>query len=230
MHKTYAGKHRRLQYAIGRRVIGLLLAAFILPAFAQSTRGAAARTDSACTNPILLMGDSLAAGYGLDTGQGWAWLLADRLAQEKPDWCLSNASISGETSSGGAARIVDAVLRVHPRVVVIELGANDGLRGLPLADMRRNLAYMIGAAQSVHARVLLVGMRMPPNLGPDYTQGFAQTYADLAKQFHVALLPFLLEPVAADRANFQDDNMHPIAPVQPQILAHVWTKLGPLLK
>lgn len=224
MFKTYAGKRARIQWAIG-----WLLAVFIVPAFAQSAQSVASRTDSPAKT-VLVMGDSLSAGYGLDTGQGWVWLLSAKLAQEKPDWRVVNASISGETSDGGSARIVGEVLRVRPQVVVIELGSNDGLRGLPLDGTRHNLARMIGAAQFVHAKVLLVGMKMPPNLGADYTLQFSKTYADLAELFHVAYLPFLLEPVAGERANFQDDDMHPVAAVQPQILAHVWTQLAPLLK
>jgi acyl-CoA thioesterase-1 len=156
-------------------------------------------------------------------------LTADRIAQRKPGWRVVNASISGETTAGGSARIVNEVLRVRPAVVVIELGANDALRGLPLREMRHNLARMIGAAQYVGAKVLLVGMRIPPNYGPDYATGFEQVYRDLAKQFDTALLPFLLAPIAADRDAFQGDNLHPVAAAQPALRDHVWTKLAPLL-
>jgi acyl-CoA thioesterase-1 len=157
-------------------------------------------------------------------------LLAERIESEKPAWHVVNASISGETTAGGSARIVAEVLRVRPAVVVIELGANDGLRGLPLREMRHNLARMIGASQYVGAKVLLVGMRIPPNYGADYANGFEQVYRDLAAHFDVALLPFLLEPIAVDRGNFQDDNLHPVAAAQPVLRDHVWKALAPLIE
>ena len=179
---------------------------------------------------VLVMGDSLSAAYGLRADQGWVAMIGERLAREHPGWQVVNASISGQTSAGGSARVVEEVLRHRPGVVVIALGANDALRGLPLPELRRNLARMIGASRHVGARVLLVGMRMPPNLGPDYTRGFEQTYRDLAAFFDVELLPFLLEPVAADRGNFMDDNLHPTAEAQPAIARHVWPALEPLLR
>lgn len=179
---------------------------------------------------VMVFGDSLSAAYGLDAEQGWVALTEKRLAQVKPGWRMVNASISGETSAGGAARVVREVARVRPTVVVIALGANDGLRGLPPRETRRNLARMIGAAQGVGAKVLLVGMRMPPNYGAEYTRAFEQNYRDLAKLFDTALLPFLLEPVARDRASFQADNMHPVATAQPLLRDHVWAKLKPLLE
>ena len=143
---------------------------------------------------------------------------------------MVNASISGDTSAAGSSRILGEVLRHHPDVVVIALGANDGLRGLPLAEARRNLARMIGASQHVGAKVLLVGMRMPPNLGADYTRGFKQNYRDLSQRFGTALLPFLLEPIALDRNAFQNDNLHPTVAAQPKLLDHVWPALVPLLE
>ena len=179
---------------------------------------------------VLVMGDSLSAAYNLDAAQGWVALTGQRLRQAHPQWRVVNASISGETSAGGASRIVAEVARVRPKVVVIALGANDGLRGLPLPDTRINLARMIGAAQALGARVLLVGMRMPPNYGAQYTRQFERTYVDLSKLFDTALLPFLLEPVARDRANFQADNLHPTAQAQPALRDHVWKALEPLLK
>ncbi|WP_199171463.1 MULTISPECIES: arylesterase [Luteimonas] len=209
-----------MQCAIGSV---LLLCAFAAQAQTPSaSAGADART-------VLVMGDSLSAGYGMAASQGWVALLQQRLQGEAPGWRVVNASISGETSAGGASRIAEAVVRERPEVVVIALGANDGLRGLPLADARRNLARMIGASQHVGAKVLLVGMRMPPNLGAEYTAGFERNYRDLSALFDTALLPFLLEPVAEDRANFQDDNLHPTIAAQPVILDHVWPALRPLL-
>ncbi|MGV8941042.1 MAG: arylesterase [Lysobacter sp.] len=181
------------------------------------------------SHTVLVLGDSLSAGYGMAAEQGWVALTAHRIAREKPGWRVINASISGETTAGGAARIVDAVVRNRPDVVVIALGANDGLRGLPTAQSGANLARMIGAAHGAGAKVLLVGMQMPPNLGPAYTRAFEDNYRELAKRFHVALLPFLLAPIATDRDAYQADNLHPTAAVQPQLRDHVWSRLAPLL-
>lgn len=179
---------------------------------------------------VLVFGDSLSAAYGLDASQGWVTLVAERMARTHAGWRVVNASISGETSAGGAARAVNEVARVRPTVVVIALGANDGLRGLPVQQTRRNLARMIGAAQGVGAKVLLVGMRMPPNYGPEYTRAFERNYRDLAQLFEVPLLPFLLEPIARERNSFQNDNLHPVAEAQPLLRDHVWRALEPLLK
>lgn len=228
MRQGYRANGRRMPSAIGWWLLAALLLA-TLPALAWAQPAAAAAQPSPART-VLVMGDSLSAGYGLAADQGWVSLLAARIARTHPGWQVVNASISGETSAGGSARIVDEVLRHRPAVVVVALGANDALRGLPLPELRRNLARMIGASEHVGARVLLVGMRMPPNLGPDYTQGFERTYRDLARLFDTALLPFLLEPVAADRGNFMDDNLHPTAAAQPAIADHVWAALEPLLR
>lgn len=175
------------------------------------------------------MGDSLSAAYGLAASEGWVALLATRLSERAPGWTVVNASISGETTAGGASRI-DAELATHrPALVVVELGANDGLRGLPTDAARANLARMITAAKAAGAQVLLVGTEIPPNYGPDYTTQFRSLYRELAAEHEVALLPFLLEPIARDRAAFQDDNLHPVAAVQPRLLDHVWTVLGPMV-
>lgn len=220
MTGSYAAPRPRFQWAIG-------LAALVL---ALSVHAQTVPKPRPATPPtVLVMGDSLSAAHGLSTEQGWVALTADRIAQHKPGWRVVDASISGETTSGGSARIVDEVLRVKPAVVVIELGANDALRGLPLREMRHNLARMIGASQHVGAKVLLVGMRIPPNYGPDYANGFEQVYRDLAKQFDTALLPFLLAPIATDRNAFQGDNLHPVAAAQPALRDHVWSKLAPML-
>ena len=179
---------------------------------------------------ILVMGDSLSAAYGLSASQGWVALTAERMGKSHPGWKMVNASISGETTAGGAARI-DAELKRHrPAVVVIELGANDGLRGLPLAQSRTNLERMIKASKAAGAKVLLVGMRMPPNYGREYTQGFERNFSELASTHKTALLPFLLEPIATDRTAFQADNLHPVASAQPKLRDHVWKSLSPLLK
>ncbi|WP_425605466.1 arylesterase [Pseudoxanthomonas putridarboris] len=204
----------------------LLVALSARPAAAQTAQAAPAQA----TRTILVMGDSLSAAYGLSPAQGWVALTADRIGSSKPGWRVVNASVSGETTAGGAARIAAELQRHRPAVVVIELGANDGLRGLPLAQTRANLEKMIQAAQANKAKVLLIGMRMPPNYGPEYTQGFEQNYTALASQYKTALLPFLLEPIALDRDAYQADNLHPVASAQPRLRDHVWKALEPLLK
>ena len=224
----YAGFAHRVQCAIGWVAALSLMRAVAFPAFAQPAAKAAPAPQTVRT--VLVMGDSLSAGYGLAASQGWVSLTADRIAKTKPGWRVVNASISGETTAGGAARIDGELKRNKPAVVVIELGANDGLRGLPLAQSRANLDRMITASKKGGAKVLLIGMRMPPNLGRDYTQGFSENYNALAKQHGVALLPFLLEPIALDRNAFQDDNLHPVASAQPKLRDHVWTQLAPLLR
>jgi len=179
---------------------------------------------------ILVFGDSLSAGYGLARGEDWAHLLALRLQEKKLDYTVTNASISGETTLGGLNRI-DNALRTHrPAIVILALGANDGLRGADLATMRRNLERMIDAAQRMHARVVLVGMHIPPNYGQKYTEKFQATYRDIAKSRRVTLVPFLLEGFADQREYFQADNLHPVAAAQPLILETIWKPLAPLLK
>ncbi len=209
----------------------MLAAVLLLLALQVHARPAAMASNYPATQPrtVLVLGDSLSAGYGLDASQGWVTLTADRVVAIKPGWRVINASISGETSDGGASRVVHEVASILPSVVVIELGANDGLRGLPLRQTRRNLAYMIGAAQGVHAKVLLIGMRLPPNYGAEYTRQFENNYRDLAGLFHTAFVPFLLAPIMRDPNAFQADNMHPVARVQPMIRDHVWTVLAPLI-
>ncbi len=185
----------------------------------------------ACAGPTLLVyGDSLSAAYGIGQKQGWVALLEQRLRQKHIDYTVANASISGETSSGGASRIAAELARHRPRVTIVALGANDGLRGLPVAQMRDNLAAIVAAAQKSGSRVLLVGMRMPPNYGAKYTREFERVYAEVARRRKVALVPFLLEGVAGSRDLFQDDNLHPTAAAQPILLENVWKGLAPLLK
>ena len=195
----------------------MLLVAVALPVQAQPAKSAAATPAATPTRTVLVMGDSLSAGYGMAASQGWVALTGDRLATRNPGWRVVNASISGETSAGGASRIQAELKRTRPSVVVIALGANDGLRGLPLEQTRGNLDRMIRAAKGARARVLLVGMRMPPNLGKAYTDGFSANYAALAKAHGVTLLPFLLEPIALDRNAYQADNLHPTAAAQPML-------------
>jgi acyl-CoA thioesterase-1 len=179
---------------------------------------------------ILIYGDSLSAAYGLSQDAGWPALLQARLKQKAADYTLANASISGETTSGGAARIAEALKAHRPKLIIVALGANDGLRGLPLAQMRANLAKIVRASQKAGSRVLLVGMRLPPNYGEPYTGQFIQVYADLAREYKTALAPFLLQGVADRRELFQADNMHPTAEAQPIMLDNIWRALAPMLK
>lgn len=184
----------------------------------------------AAQHVVLIFGDSLSAAYGINQDEGWVALLQRRLAQENPAYRVVNASISGDTTRGGLGRI-DAALRTYaPAVVVLELGGNDGLRGLPVKDMRNNLSAIITKSLAAHARVLLVGMRIPPNYGPVYTRNFETAFADLAKQFDIPRVPFLLEGVALDPALVQNDGIHPRAEAQPRLLENVWPHLVPLLR
>jgi acyl-CoA thioesterase-1 len=179
---------------------------------------------------ILVYGDSLSAAYGIAEKRGWVALLGERLKRERLDYSVVNASISGETTSGGLSRMPKALAQYRPAVLVLELGANDGLRGLPVPEMKKNLAAMIQQAQKAGARVLLVGIRMPPNYGPDYTREFEATFAELAKRHKTALVPFLFEGMGEDFAKFQPDRIHPTEAAQPILLENVWKGLRPLLK
>ncbi|HEX4853693.1 arylesterase [Arenimonas sp.] len=190
----------------------------------------AGAVQAAESRTVLVLGDSLSAAYGLAPEQGWVALTAEKLKARYPGWRVANASVSGETTAGGASRIAGELARHKPAVVVVELGANDGLRGLPLEHTRANLEKIILASRDAGARVLLVGMRLPPNFGPQYTQGFERNFAELAEAHDAALLPFLLEPIATDREAFQADNLHPVAEAQPRLRDHVWPALEPLLK
>ena len=185
---------------------------------------------AAAAGTILVYGDSLSAAYGIAQERSWVTLLEARLKREKADYSVANASISGETTSGGLSRLQKVLERDKPSIVVLELGANDGLRGLPVAEMRRNLAAMIRQAQAAKSRVLLVGVKMPPNYGTDYTRAFEAAYTDLAKEYRTGLVPFLFEGIAESRENFQADNLHPTAEAQPRLLENVWKGLNPLLK
>ena len=200
---------------------GLLLAS--LGAFAADVVTPPSRT-------LLVMGDSLSAAYGLASEQGWVHLLQKKLESTHPEWRVVNASISGETTAGGAARI-DAALELHePQLVAIELGANDALRGLPLDQATTHLTRMVEASRAAGARVMLIGIRVPPNYGPDYAQALRDMYVQLSEKYDAPLLPFLLEPLGTDRAAFQGDNLHPTAEAQPKLMEHVWTVLGPMIE
>jgi acyl-CoA thioesterase-1 len=179
---------------------------------------------------ILVFGDSLSAAYGIAAKRGWVALLDERLQREQLDYSVVNASISAETTAGGVSRLPGALARHRPAVVILELGGNDGLRGLPVAQMKKNLAAMIRMSQKAGAKVLLVGMRVPPNYGPEYTQDFAAAFAELTRARNTALAPFLLEGVAEDLRLFQPDRIHPTENAQPILLENVWKALRPLLK
>jgi acyl-CoA thioesterase-1 len=179
---------------------------------------------------ILVFGDSLSSGYGLPAGQGWVSLLEGRLRESKLPYRVVNASISGETTLGGRNRIAGALAAHRPAVLVLELGANDGLRGQPLEATRENLAALIQAGRRARAAVLLVGMDLPPNYGIAYTQKFRELYAELARQDRVRLVPFLMEGFADDREMFQPDGIHPNGRAQARMLDNVWRELRPLLK
>ena len=208
---------------------GLMAALACCLAIAPATAAQA----SAGAHRIVVVGDSISAEYGLARGSGWVALLGQRLAAEKPAWTVSNASISGDTTSGGLARLPAILKERQPKVVVIELGGNDALRGLPMSDTRKNLEAMAAMAEGAGARVLIAGMMVPPNFGRKYQAEFGQMYADVASAEHAALVPFIFAGIA-DRADaqawFQADGIHPIAKAHPIILGNVWPQLEPLLK
>ncbi|HXR92696.1 MAG TPA: arylesterase [Steroidobacteraceae bacterium] len=191
---------------------------------------AAAQGAVASDRTILVFGDSLSAAYGLRPEQGWVALLQKRLASTGYGYETVNASVSGETTSGGLQRLPRALQLHQPGILILELGANDGLRGLPLATTRQNLQKMIALAKQSHARVLLVGMRIPPNYGPRYTTDFAQMYPEIASREGLPLVPFLLQSVALDSSRMQSDGLHPNARGEPAVLDTLWPQLEPMLK
>ena len=198
-----------------------MIVAFVLVLF-TTTAYSASKT-------VLVFGDSLSAEYGLTRGSGWVTLLENRLKTEKVEVSIVNASISGETTSGGKARLPSLLEQHRPSVVIIELGGNDGLRGLPIAATEANLNAMIEASQKANAKVLLVGMQIPPNYGRDYAEKFAAMYRKIAKNKKTILVPFLLEGVADQQELFQADRIHPTAAAQPIMLNNVWPHVKTLL-
>ncbi|MGE6513076.1 arylesterase [Vreelandella aquamarina] len=176
---------------------------------------------------LLVMGDSLSAAYGIEQEQGWVTLLAERLDGEAH---VVNASISGETTSGGAQRFADIIGQQQPDIVLLELGGNDGLRGLPPAQMRTNLATMIEQSQQAGAEVLLLGIDIPPNYGQAYRDAFTSVFHSLADEYDIPLVPFLLEDIALNKQLMQSDGIHPTAEAQPIILDNVWPELEPMLE
>ena len=178
---------------------------------------------------LLVFGDSLSAGYGIRQDLAWPTLLAKRLQERQLDYNVINASISGETTSGGRSRLNATLSKYTPSIVIIALGSNDGLRGLPIATLRDNLNAMIESAKNKNATVLLVGQRLPPNYG-NYAAQFESTFSEVAKQQNTALVAFLLEGIATEPKLFQADNLHPTAEAQPRLLDNIWRELEPLLK
>jgi acyl-CoA thioesterase-1 len=206
----------RLLLFVRRASLIAALLLFAMPA-------AAART-------VLVFGDSLSAAYGLAASEGWVHLLAERASGAGLDWRVVNASISGETSAGGVRRLPEDLKRHKPDLVVIALGANDALRGQPIAGIRANLEQMIRLARQARAEPVLVGIMIPPNYGIDYAAEFRRLYPALAAKDHVPLVPFLLEGIADKPDLFQGDQMHPTAAAQPRILDNVWKTVEPLLR
>jgi len=203
-------------------VLALLIA--IAPAWSY---GNTARNDSPT---ILVLGDSVSAGYGLASNEGWVALLQSRLKAQGYGYRVINASVSGETTTGGLARLPRALSVHRPQIVIVELGGNDGLRALPLETSRQNLEGIIKASQASGARVLLLGMKIPPNYGLRYSQGFEQLFRDLARRYRLPFEPFFLEKIALAPGMMQADGLHPTAKAQPVMLDTVWPVLKPMLR
>jgi len=184
---------------------------------------------NAAAGTVLIVGDSISAGFGLDTSKGWVALLEQRLKSEGFDDKVVNASISGDTSAGGLARLPAALAEHNPQLVIIELGGNDGLRGQPPAQLQQNLASMIDRSKAIGAKVLLLGMQLPPNYGPRYTNAFAAVYGSLAEEKQVPLVPFFLEGIGGHPELMQADGLHPAVGAQGKLLENVWPTLKPLL-
>ncbi|VVD65028.1 arylesterase [Pandoraea fibrosis] len=192
--------------------------------------GTAANAASSGAPTILVVGDSLSAEYGIARGAGWVNLMQQTITQNGFDYNVVNASISGDTTSGGRARLAPLLERYHPAITILELGGNDALRGIPLDLTRQNLLEMIAAARKSGSRVVVVGMRIPPNYGPDYSEQFFNMFSTVAKQEKTAYVPFLLAGVIEHQDWFQQDQIHPLAKAHPQILQNVWPTVKPLLK
>jgi acyl-CoA thioesterase-1 len=186
-------------------------------------------TPAHAARTILVLGDSLSAGYGLPNGSGWVSLLEQRLKRDRLDYAVVNASISGETTLGGRNRIAAALAEHHPAVVVVQLGGNDGLRGNSIEETRRNLIAIVEASRVSGAKVLLVGIRIPPNYGQVYTRRFEALFAEVARQQNASLVPFMLQGFANQREWFQSDGIHPAVEAQPRILDNIYRRLRALL-
>lgn len=185
---------------------------------------------SAQQRTLIVYGDSLSAAYGMDEEQGWVQLLSERMQQEFPEYQVVNGSVSGETTTGGLERLPGMLAQYQPDLVILELGGNDGLRGIPVDAIRRNLTEMIHLIQASGGRVLLAGIQIPPNYGPRYTTPFYENYFDLAGEHELPLIPFLIEGIPETPELMQDDGIHPVAAAQSIILENVWVALEPLLQ
>ncbi len=208
-----------------QRVFRFLQSLFLVALCAFASTGVLAKSSQ-----ILVVGDSISAGYGLSSGEGWVDLLTKKLGKEKIPAEVVNASISGDTTAGGLSRLPTLLAKHKPAVVVIELGGNDGLRGSPVATAKANLLKMAQLSKSSGAKVLIVGMQMPPNFGPSYTAQFEAMYVDVAKSVNAGLVPALLGKIGTDLSKFQADRIHPTAAAQPALLDTVWPALVKLLK
>jgi len=216
--------------------IAIFAAAAILGISGNALAATAIPTANAAENPaatakptIVVLGDSLSAEYGLPRDTGWVALLRARLASERIDYSVANASISGDTTSGGLARLPLVMQRIRPSIVIVELGANDALRGVPLATTESNLRAIVAQIRKGDAKPVLVGMYVPPNYGPDYTRNFHAIYGQLSKELNVPLVPFLLAGLSDKPELFQADQLHPTQQAQPLLLQNVWPTLKPLL-
>jgi len=187
-----------------------------------------AMADAAAKQTILIFGDSLSAAYGIPKEQGWVSLVAQRLKDNQLPYEVANASVSGETTAGGLSRLPAALQQFKPNIVVIELGANDGLRGLPLDAMKNNLEKMIQASKQINAQVVLLGMFIPPNYGPKYTNGFKAVYVDLSEKYKTPFIPFFLDGISGHSDLVLEDGLHPNVNAQRKILENVWPTLKPL--
>jgi len=219
----------RLFRATGLAGFCLMALVWAGAATAAPAPGMASGTATAGPPRILILGDSLSAAYGIEVSRGWVALLQERLRQRGYGHAVVNASVSGETTTGALGRLPRTLQRHRPAVVVVELGGNDGLRALPPADLERNLLAIVEQSRAVGARVLLLGMQLPPNYGGAYTRRFAATFPAVARQAKVPLVPFFLEGVAQRPDWFQPDGIHPVEAAQPRMLDNVWPALQPLL-
>lgn len=201
-----------------------LQTSFAAPAAAKKSAGVSQ------AGTVLVLGDSISAGYGIQRDQGWVQLLAQRLQTTKPPRLVVNASISGDTTGGGLVRLPDLLKRHQPALVIIELGANDALRGYPTQSMHANITTMVRHARAAKAQVILVAMEIPPNYGARYTTAFRQVFRDVGQQEAIALVPFLLGSVALNKTLMQADGIHPTAVAQPQLLATAWPAIAAALR
>ncbi|MDN7943508.1 arylesterase [Burkholderia multivorans] len=221
---------RTLRWKRRAALVALLGGTLAATGFARAAAAPAATATATAGQPVIaVLGDSLSAEYGLPRDTGWVALLRQRLATERIDYSVANASVSGDTTSGGRARLPAVLQRLKPSIVVVELGANDALRGVPLATTEQNLRDIVADARRAHAKVVLVGMYVPSNYGPDYTQKFHAVYTRLSKELDVPLVPFLLAGIENKPDMFQSDQIHPTQQAQRVLLDNVWPTLKPLL-